>query len=48
MVEVLVDEWQTAGVHEVSWQAGSRGSGTYLYRLRADQLEQTRRMSLIR
>jgi len=48
MVEVLVDEWQTAGTHEVSWQAGRQGSGTYFYRLQAEDVARTRKMSLVR
>lgn len=47
-VEVLVDEHQQAGEHEVRFDGSDLSSGTYLYRLRAGDIELTRQMMLVK
>jgi Leucine-rich repeat (LRR) protein len=47
-VATLVNEVQAAGSHQVNYDAKSLSSGTYLYRLRADNREMTRSMMLIK
>ena len=53
LVRSLVDEEQSAGVQEAVWDGSdSNGrsvpSGVYFYRLRADELDETRRMVLVK
>jgi hypothetical protein len=47
-VAVLVNERQDPGRYTVKFDAGSRPSGLYLYRLQADGFVQTRSMTLVR
>jgi hypothetical protein len=48
-VVTLVDGVQTAGAHEVIWNASGRASGLYMYQLKADGVTvQTRKMLLIK
>jgi hypothetical protein len=48
-VEILVDGFQPAGVHEVVWHgSGSVSSGVYYYRLTAGSSSQTRKLLYIR
>ena len=47
-VGVLADGRQTAGWHRVVWRANGHAAGTYFYRLRAGDFEQTRKMSLVK
>jgi hypothetical protein len=47
-VEVLADARQSAGLHEIQFDASELASGTYFYRLEAGGSSQTRRMVLIR
>lgn len=47
-VAMLIDAMQTAGRHEVVWQAVRMPSGVYLCRLEADGFAQTRQMLLIK
>lgn len=47
-VAVLVDGTETAGRHEVRFDAGNLSSGVYIYRIRASQFVQTRQMVLVK
>lgn len=44
----LVNEKQSAGTHEISWNASSLSSGVYLYKITAGNFTETKRMSLIK
>ncbi|MBN1478680.1 T9SS C-terminal target domain-containing protein [candidate division KSB1 bacterium] len=53
LVKTLVSETKSTGDYSVQWDGSNLnneqvGSGVYLYRLKADDFEQTRRMLLIR
>lgn len=49
LVATLTNEVRSAGVHEIPFQAGSSlSSGIYIYTLRAGNVSQTRRMTLIK
>ncbi|MEX2603852.1 MAG: T9SS type A sorting domain-containing protein, partial [Gracilimonas sp.] len=47
-VMTLVDERQTPGVKQVSFNASNLASGVYLYRIQAGNFVQARRMTLIK
>jgi 2',3'-cyclic-nucleotide 2'-phosphodiesterase (5'-nucleotidase family) len=52
-VRVLVDGYQSAGVHDVTWdghnqQGGPVASGTYFYRIQAGDFSETKKMCLMR
>jgi hypothetical protein len=47
-IAVLVDSWQQAGVHKISWRAENLASGIYLYRLETGQLQFTKKLVLLR
>jgi hypothetical protein len=47
-VEVLQDEEQEAGYHEVKFDASGLSSGVYFYRLRAGDFVETKRLLLVR
>jgi hypothetical protein len=47
-VTTLVNEVQAAGYHSVRFDASGLASGVYLYRLRAGEFTQTKRMMLLR
>ena len=47
-VATLVSGKQTAGYHQVNWNASGFPSGLYFYQLKTANLTQTRRMLLIR
>ncbi len=46
-VQTLIDEFQPAGNHSVTFQADSLPSGLYLYTLEAGSNRQTRRMTVV-
>lgn len=48
LVEDLVDQWQAAGTHEVTWTPDHTASGVYLYELRAGDHVLRRQMVLIK
>jgi len=43
-IDVLVNGWQGAGAHMVSWDAGARASGIYFYRFKTDGFEKMGKM----
>lgn len=47
-VETLLDEYQSAGYHQVLWQADYVSSGVYLYKLTAGDYSQISKMMLIK
>ncbi|HEX7071077.1 MAG TPA: T9SS type A sorting domain-containing protein [Rhodothermales bacterium] len=47
-VAVLVDGMQSAGRHEIAWNASAQPSGTYLYRLEAGGKSHTRKLTLLK
>jgi photosystem II stability/assembly factor-like uncharacterized protein len=47
-VTSLVNSVQPAGEHKVTWYAGERASGMYYYRLRAGEINQARKMMLLK
>jgi hypothetical protein len=47
-VEMLVDEHQEAGRHQVIWNADGVSSGIYFYRLKAGRYSSTKRILLIK
>ncbi len=47
-VAVLADGWQTAGAHNVEWEASSMPSGVYFARLDAGGDSQTRKLILLK
>ncbi|MFA5135374.1 MAG: peptidoglycan DD-metalloendopeptidase family protein [Patescibacteria group bacterium] len=47
-VTTLVDEYQTAGQHEISWAADQHASGIYFYRIRAGDAVESKKMVLLK
>jgi tetratricopeptide (TPR) repeat protein len=47
-VATLVDESLSAGMHEVTWNAGLEASGVYFVRMEAKDFSQTRKMFLLK
>ena len=47
-VKTLVDHRQTAGTHTVRFDGADLSSGMYIYRLRTDEIVETRKMMLIK
>jgi len=48
LVDTLIEEFQQAGEHDVIWDASKQASGIYFCRLRAGELTETKRMTLLR
>jgi len=47
-VEILIDGYQPAGIHNFTWDATDYPSGVYFYRLAADQFTETKRLVLLK
>ena len=47
-IATLVDEYKTAGTHNISWNAQGASSGMYYYRLESNGNAITRKMTLIK
>jgi hypothetical protein len=47
-IEVLIDEYREAGIHNVSFDAFNLSSGVYFYRLQAGSAVETKRMVLLK
>ena len=47
-VATLIDGDMSAGIHEVKFDAGDLPSGTYMYRLEADDYKEVRKMMLVK
>jgi hypothetical protein len=47
-VATLIDGFQTAGSHQVTFNAASLASGIYMYRLSAGSFMQVKKMLLIK
>ncbi|MBD3170396.1 MAG: T9SS type A sorting domain-containing protein [candidate division Zixibacteria bacterium] len=47
-VSTLIDEYQQAGRHELSWDATDHSTGIYFYRVSAGDLSVTKRITLIK
>ncbi len=47
-VQVIVDEYQTAGYHEYSFDASDLPSGIYLYKLQVGDYSSVKRMTLVK
>jgi hypothetical protein len=47
-VETLVNEYQTAGEHEITWQPKALPGGIYFYRLKAGEFSETKKLILQR
>jgi hypothetical protein len=47
-VAVLAEGSQSAGLHQVRWDASEQASGIYLYRLRAGDAVTTKKMLLLK
>ncbi|UCC79645.1 MAG: right-handed parallel beta-helix repeat-containing protein [Candidatus Zixiibacteriota bacterium] len=47
-IELLFDEYREAGVHEIIFDASGLPSGVYFYRLRAGDVNETRRMVILK
>ncbi|MBN2000983.1 T9SS type A sorting domain-containing protein [candidate division KSB1 bacterium] len=45
-IDTLVNEFQPAGEYEISWQAIGLPSGLYFYKIRTNQLSETRKLIL--
>ncbi len=45
-IETLVDGFQTAGDHEITWQPKGLSSGIYFYRLQAGEYSETKKLIL--
>ena len=48
LVDELVDQWQAAGTHDITWTANRAASGIYLYELQTGPLTLRRQMVLVK
>ncbi|NIR50354.1 T9SS type A sorting domain-containing protein [candidate division KSB1 bacterium] len=48
LVQKLVNTFQTAGVHEVEWNASGLSSGVYVYRIKAGEFSSVRKSLLLK
>jgi hypothetical protein len=48
LVATLVDSYQEAGYHSVTWNSGNEPSGTYLYRITAGIYAETMKMTVVK
>ena len=48
IVEILVDEELTAGIHSINWDRNETPSGTYFYRLSSNGKTLTKKMTVVR
>jgi hypothetical protein len=47
-IDVIIDEYMEAGIHNVDFNASYLSSGVYFYRLRAGDVVETKRMVLLK
>ncbi len=47
-IEVLVDNYQEAGYHKITWNSGNQPSGTYFYRIETGTFSETKKMMVIK
>jgi hypothetical protein len=47
-VATLINQYQPAGYHQVSWDAGANSSGIYFYRIQAGDFTKTKKMLLLK
>ena len=47
-VETLVDDYEPAGLYELTWNAGALPSGIYFYRITTDGYSKTREMMILK
>lgn len=47
-IETLLNEYQPAGNHRVTWSAAGQPSGVYFYKVRAGEFSETKRMVLLK
>ena len=48
LIETLVDGRLGVGIHSSVWESDNQSSGVYFYRLESGQLQQTRRLTLVK
>jgi hypothetical protein len=44
----MLSEWQTAGQHQVNWNAGKQASGVYFYVIKGDEFQAVKTMLLLK
>jgi hypothetical protein len=47
-IETLIHGEQSAGYHQIIWNADDQSSGTYFYRIQAGDYTETKKMALLR
>jgi hypothetical protein len=47
-IETLIDEYEPAGIYELTWSAASLHNGVYFYQLKAGSFIDTKKMILIK
>ncbi len=48
VISTLINEHQTAGEHKIKWNANSISTGIYFYRIQAGEMDQVKKMILLR